>query len=147
MNYYKAIHMHPDGRCPFCHLKKEEIIKEYSHFVVIATRAPYCEDHILIIPKEHDVLLHEMPHPWHIQMFEILDEWNEKFHRFYNDTTFLLRDGKVNGTTWKSQNHLHFHLIPNYDIADAEKLWSSDRKFFNDKEYLELTKRMKEKFL
>ncbi|NOZ44310.1 MAG: HIT domain-containing protein [bacterium] len=116
MNYQEAIQLHPKKWCPFCHIKKDEIIKEYSRFFVIPSRAPYCEDHLLIIPKEHDILLHEMPHERHIQMYKIVDERTEKLHRYHKDVTLMLRDGKVGGTTGKSQNHIHFHLIPDYDI-------------------------------
>lgn len=39
--------------CPFCGLKKEEIIKQKINAVLILSRAPHTKDHLLVIPKKY----------------------------------------------------------------------------------------------
>ncbi len=146
MNYRSYMESHPDWWCPFCHLNKTEIIKEYQHFVVIPTRAPYCEDHLLIIPKEHDILLHDMPLPRHQEMYHIVDDRAEKLHHYHEDVILLLRDGKVWWHTGKSQNHIHFHLLPDYDFWWESDSGSIDRKFFDEDEYMGLVDKIKNKY-
>jgi diadenosine tetraphosphate (Ap4A) HIT family hydrolase len=80
-------------------------------------------------------------------MFKIVDERNEKLHRFHEDITFLLRDGKVGGHTGKSQNHIHFHLIPDFDLAEAETKSDVNREFFEQEEYETLVTMLKKKYL
>jgi len=146
MNYHKAMKNMLAWKCPFCILKPEEIISDYEHFVVIVARAPYCEDHLLLIPKEHDILLREMPHKRHIQMYEIVDERTEKLHKYHEDVTLLLRDWKIEWHTGKSQNHIHFHLIPDYDIWNQSNKINPSRKFFDDDEYIAITNKIRDKY-
>ena len=133
---------------PFLHLEKEELVDETEMFFVIPARAPYVENHLLIIPKRKVYVLRELTNKEKEDMYNLVDKWSRKLHTMHNWVNLLLRDGLIgSGDTeiQKSVNHLHFHLIPDCPI------WSetagSDRKWFDDEEYLELAKGIRIKFL
>ena len=131
---------------PFLHITKYETVDETENFFVIPARAPYVENHLLIIPKKKVYLLKELSTEEQIEMFELLELWDINLHKIHKDVSLLLRDGLVWWNTEKSVNHLHFHLIPDCPIW-AESLNDSSRKFYEDDEYIELVKKIKNKFL
>jgi diadenosine tetraphosphate (Ap4A) HIT family hydrolase len=94
------------------------MIYENEHMYVIPARAPYVQDHLLIIPKRHVVLLQDMNHPETQSLHKMVDVRTKKLHRKHPDVNLLLRDGPENGKLDKSVNHLHFHLIPDCSITE-----------------------------
>lgn len=130
---------------PFLHIKKEEIIEEWINFFIIAARAPYTKNHLLIIPKRKIYILKELTHPELIEMHELIDIWANKLHKKHNSVNLLLRDWLIWWKSNKSINHLHFHLIPDCEIG-AEELSKSNRKFFEDDEYINITQQIKNNF-
>ena len=60
MKYIEALRKFWRDYNPFIHIKPEEIVDESKNFIIIASRAPYAEDHLLIIPKRQVYLLKEL---------------------------------------------------------------------------------------
>jgi hypothetical protein len=80
-------------------------------------------------------------------MFEFLEKWTIKLHKKHKDINLLLRDWLVWWITEKTVNHLHFHLIPDCPIGAEWTLSSPERKWFDDEEYINITKEIKKEFL
>lgn len=83
--------------CPFCSLSKNDIVEERKYFYVILARAPYCEDHLLIIPKRHIILLKEMRWREKREVQKILQERTERLETQHEGVSVLLRNGYRNG--------------------------------------------------
>ena len=146
MQYHEALQTLGKNFDPFLHIKKEEIIDETENFLVVAARAPYIENHLLIIPKKKIYVLKELSHHEQSEMFQLLEDWNLKLHKNHDDVNLLLRDGLVWGNTEKSVNHLHFHLIPDCPIWAEWDLNSEKREWFDDEKYISITTEIRKKF-
>lgn len=148
MKYSQAIKELGKDFDPFLHLEKEELVDETERFFVIPARAPYVENHLLIIPKRKVYVLRELTSEEKEEMYDLVDKWSRKLHTIHNWVNLLLRDGLIGNwatEVQKSVNHLHFHLIPDCPIWGEAA--GSDRKWFDDEEYLELAKEIRLKFL
>ena len=144
MEYWEILqHLRKDHICPFCHETHPHMIHENEHMYIIPARAPYVEDHILIIPKRHVIFLKELTHPELISLHELVDIRTNKLHTKHEAVNLLLRDGLAEWKTKKSINHLHFHLIPDCPIGAEEKSWA-EREFLDDQTYLTITETIKE---
>lgn len=149
MKYSQALKELGKDFDPFLHLEKWEIIEESKYFFVIPARAPYVENHLLVIPKRKVYVLRELTNEERLEMYELLEKWSKLLHTKHTGVNLLLRDwlvGENYGEIWKSINHLHFHLVPDCPIW-AENLSNDDRHFFDDEEYLDLAKNIKQTFL
>lgn len=147
MKYYEALRELWENFDPFVHIKKEEVVDETELFFVIPARAPYVPDHLLIIPKRKVYVLKHMTPDERLEMYELVEKWALKLHKNHKDVNLLLRDGLVWQTSWKSVNHLHFHLIPDCEVT-TEKLFSSgDREFFDDEKYAALSESIRNMYI
>jgi diadenosine tetraphosphate (Ap4A) HIT family hydrolase len=131
---------------PFIHIKKSEIIDESESFFVIAARAPYVQNHLLIIPKRKIYILKDLKNKEQEEMRELIELRTLKLHKLHNSVNLLLRDWLVWEKSWKSVNHLHFHLIPDCPIW-AENLDFQDREWFDDAKYIKVTTEIRRYFL
>ena len=95
MQYHEALQTLEKDFDPFLHIKKEEIIDETDNFLLIAARAPYVKNHLLIVPKKKIYVMKELKHHEQTEMFEFLELWNLKLHKEYENINLLLRDGLV----------------------------------------------------
>ena len=147
MHYHEALQTLWKNFDPFLHIKKLEIVDETENFFVIPARAPYIENHLLIVPKKKVYVLKDLSHEETSEMFELLEKWDIRLHKTHDDVNLLLRDWLIWWHTKKSVNHLHFHLIPDCPIWAEWSLNSEERMWFDDDEYIELAKKIKNKFL
>ena len=150
MKYKQAIKELKKDFDPFLHLEREEIVDETEKFFVIPARAPYVENHLLIIPKRKVYVLRELTNEEKEEMYDLLDKWSKRLHTMHHGVNLLLRDWLV-WDDWdteiqKSVNHLHFHLIPDCPIW-ADTLSTEDREYYSDEEYFNLAKEIRIKFL
>ena len=131
--------------CPFCEMPLAFILEKSEYFFVSMARAPYTENHLLIIPLRHVVLFNDLS-PEEVQdLMQLISKWNQKLHTQHTDVNLLLRDGFLWGSIGKSVDHLHFHLIPDLPIGHEE--WSSeDRQYLDEKEYLQKTQQIRKNF-
>lgn len=150
MKYEEVLNEYWNSFDPFLHIDKKCVVDESDSFFVIPARAPYVEDHLLIIPKRKVYVLRELNNEERLEMYSLLEKWSKKLHTKHSGVNLLLRDWLVwywsGDRFWKSINHLHFHLIPNCAIG-AENLSNWDRIFFSDDEYIKLANSIKNTFL
>lgn len=147
MKYREVIKEFGKDFNPFLHIQKEEIIDESQDFIVIAARAPYAKNHLLIIPKRQVYLLKELNENEKNEMWKLLETWIQRLNKKHKHINLLLRDGLVGWGIWKSVNHLHFHLIPDCQIGSKESLGKDSRKWFSDEEYIQKTEKIKKEFI
>ena len=67
----------------------------FLYMYIIPARAPYVEDHLLIIPRRHVTLLQELTHEELQSLHALIDKWATKLHTKHKDVNLLLRDGLV----------------------------------------------------
>lgn len=147
MKYHEALQTLGKNFDPFLHILEDEIVDKTKYFFVIPARAPYVENHLLVVPKRKVYVLKELEYEEKEEMFQLLENWTTKLHNYHPDVNLLLRDWLVWWNTKKSVNHLHFHLIPDCPIWAENDLNSENRKRYNDQEYAILTEKIKKKFL
>lgn len=100
-------------KCPFCDLKEKYIITEENEIVLTVNLFPYTDYHLLIIPREHILLLSELSTgEWQTirKLASLAGELLEK--EGISGYKFLAREGEQKG---KTLEHLHFHIIPAVD--------------------------------
>lgn len=131
--------------CPFCDMPQDFILEDSDFFFVTLARAPYIEDHLLIIPKRHVVLFNDLERNEVQDLMQLISKWTEKLHKKHPDVNFLLRDGFMGGSIGKSVNHMHFHLIPGMPLAPENAPWT-ERQFMSEKEYLSTLKKIKKTY-
>ena len=131
-------------KCPFCNLKKEEIIRKNKHSFLIYTRSPYTKDHSLVIPKRHIFSINELNTEEKRYVDRLVFYALKKLHKKYKNVTVLFREGNKK-EIGKSIDHLHIHLIPNLRIGPYD-IKLKRREYLDEKEYLKLTKRAKKIF-
>ena len=143
MHYCDALsEMNAHQQCPFCEIDEQFKIYENEYMHLIPARAPYVEDHLLVIPKRHVTLLQELSHEELQSLHALIDKRAKKLHTKHKDVNLLLRDGLVGGASEKSINHLHFHLIPDCPVG-AEERSGTDRPFLEADQYVMLTESLK----
>jgi diadenosine tetraphosphate (Ap4A) HIT family hydrolase len=147
MKYIEALKTYWKDYSPFLHVKPEEIVDESENFIILGARAPYAENHLLIIPKRKVYLLKELNWTEKNEMWQLLGERTTKLRKKHKDINLLLRDWLVGWNTGKSINHLHFHLIPDCSIWLKGVEDPDNRKFFNDEEYIENVEKIRKDFL
>lgn len=145
MRYVDFLAQFPKNHCPFCHVKKAEILEETKYNIVVPTRAPYSWDHLMIIPKKHYVFLDELSDVEYKDLFTLIRKWTKKLHTKYENIGLLLRDAVAGEKSGKSIHHLHFHLIPDCQIGAFGKN-SSNRRCYEDEPYAEVAEELRRKY-
>lgn len=135
-NYLKKLKV-----CPFCHLIEEDIIKQNNSAVLTLSKAPYTQDHLLVIPKKHYLKLESLSKKQKEDIEKLIYYAMKKLHKKYKNVTILYREGNKK-EVGKSINHLHYHLIPNMKIGKHDINWK-ERKIFSECEYIEKIKELK----
>ncbi len=104
------------SNCLFCSIiqKKEaaSIVYEDSLCMAIMDIFPLGEGHVLVLPKQHAVLISELEKSTQAHLFTIssrIVEAQRKAGFGIKGTNFLLNDGKAANQTVP---HVHLHLIP-----------------------------------
>ncbi|MBQ2600196.1 HIT domain-containing protein [bacterium] len=65
-------------------MEKEELVDETEKFFVIPARAPYVENHLLIIPKRKVYVLRELTNDEKEEMYDLIDKRSRKLHSVHN---------------------------------------------------------------
>lgn len=128
--------------CPFCDIPEEFILEKSDFFFVTLARAPYIDDHLLIIPLRHVVLFNDLSREEVQDLMHLVSKWNQQLHQKHTDVNLLLRDGFIGWSIGKSVDHMHFHLIPSLPIGHEEKSWT-ERQFLSENDYLIAIKKIK----
>lgn len=131
--------------CPFCILKKEEIIKKNWAGKVILARAPYEDGHLLVISNRHVSNLSDLKRWEKFGLFKLILWAEEKMKNLHESYSILYREGEKQ-KVGKSIEHLHVHLIPNIRIISS-KNYKDYRKAYDDTKYVEETRAVRQELL
>jgi len=129
--------------CPFCDLEHQYPIEKGKYFYVTAARAPYTQNHLLVISKRHVLHIQDLQQKEEKELWALTDKRTKKLEMVHDACTILLRNGIAGGKISKSIDHLHLHIVPDCEIG---ALHSERRQFFSEKQYLGEIKRIKDKF-
>lgn len=137
MSSYKEI-LNSERPCPFCHEEEQFRIDSNSTCYVIPSRAPYTEDHILICPKSHKKSLDSLSADELSDIRTLLQQWQHILYHKHGEVVLMLREWIPWGTTGKTLEHLHWHIVPQFTIQHGWSQEASDaRKFLSDEEYIQ----------
>lgn len=145
MEYEKALKQFNKTFCPFCNEKPENIIEISNYFYILVSRAPYTQDHIIIVPRRHICLLSDLKNKETKEMFDLIEKRTTLLHKKHKDVNLLLRDWLIWGLSNKSINHLHFHFIPDCPVYSEKN--TEKREFLSDQEYIKQTNMIRNRFL
>lgn len=143
MKYHEYLLNVLKWECPFCKIKKEYLLAKTKYFSIILARAPYADNHILIVPNRHIIRLNEITNDERKNLVPLIENWTKKLEKIHKEITLLLRDWIANGIAGKSIDHLHFHLVP--DCAIYAKSCEKDRKLYSDSTLAKKTQSLKNK--
>jgi len=121
-------------KCPFCHLTKQEILRQNKYAILTFARAPYTNGHLLVVPKKHVLKINKLSKKQKDAVEKLIYYGMKKLHRKYKNVTVLYREGNKK-EVGKSINHVHYHLIPELQIGAQEKIWKN-RKILDEKDYI-----------
>ena len=142
MKYTKYLGLLKD--CPFCILKKEEIIKKNKYAKVILAKAPYHKDHLLVVPNKHALKMSELTDKEKSAVFELVVWAEKKLRKYHGCLSILYREGDKE-RIGKSIDHFHINVIPDEQIGSV-RINNEDRNIFSENTYVSMTKKAKEKF-
>ena len=130
--------------CPFCGIKKEYIIEKWKHFTALLARAPYTQDHIMIVPNRHLIRMSEITQQEWWTLVPLIEKWMKKIESVHGEANLLLRDWVAKWKLWKSIDHLHFHIVPDVPIYSTSSWWN--REIYTDYQLSKETAAFKAKF-
>jgi len=127
--------------CPFCKLKKREIIFENEFGKIILARAPYHKNHILIIPNRHVNKMSELNDKEALELHRLELRGIKFISKLHKNFSILYREGDNAG---KSINHLHINIIPEKTLMVRQSR-IEEREFYSEEEYEKLTSKFRKK--
>ena len=131
--------------CPFCVLKKDEVIRKNRYAILTLARAPYCRDHLIVTPVKHRLTLNSMGVAEKKGVEDLIYWGMRKLHKKYRNVSVLYREGNLD-EVGKSVEHLHYHLIPELQIGAMNGCWKK-RGFFSERVYLGKIVKFRERFV
>lgn len=131
--------------CPFCTLKKEEMIRGNRYAVLTLAQAPYCPDHLIVTCRHHHLRLNLMNAGEKKAVDELIYYGMRKLHSKYKNVTVLYREGNLK-EVGKSVEHLHYHLIPEMKIG-ALGFDGGKRTMIGDLRFKGMIERFRERFV
>ena len=129
--------------CPFCDLKKGEIVRGNKYAVLTLAQAPYCKDHLIVTCRKHHMKLNLMSRAEKEAVDKLICYGMRKLHSKYKNVTVLYREGDLK-EVGKSVEHLHYHLIPEMKVG---VFGLGDREMVGDGRFLGMVKRFKDRFV
>jgi len=131
--------------CPFCNLKKGEIIRGNKFAVLTLAQAPYCKDHLIVTPRHHHMRLNLMSVAEKKAVDDLIYYGMRKLHKRYKNVSVLYREGNLE-EVGKSVVHLHYHLIPEMKVG-ALGYDGSGRRMIGDKVFVRMVERFRGRFV
>jgi len=106
-------------RCPFCEVLPERVVARNSLAIAIRDGFPIAEGHTLVVPREHEAHLFDLPGQTQAALWQLVGEVRNELHLELSPAGFNigLNDGIAAGQTVM---HVHIHVIPRYkgDVED-----------------------------
>jgi diadenosine tetraphosphate (Ap4A) HIT family hydrolase len=105
--------LHPE--CAFCQFQSVQsyLLKETTHFRIVADHAPLVEGHVLIIPKDHYACYGAVPETLDTELTELKLEVQHFFHYYYAEPVYW-----EHGVFRQTVFHAHLHCFPFGAIPD-----------------------------
>jgi len=128
--------------CPFCYLRKEEILKQNKFAILTLAKAPYIKNHLLVVPKKHVLTFGSLKKREKLAMLKMTAYGMKKLKKKEKNINVLYREGDKK-IVRKSINHMHVHIIPNMPIGMQNKKWNK-KQIYSDKEYVKKIREFKE---
>ena len=101
--------------CPFCSIinrqKKAHIVLDSENVVTLLDIDPINEGHVLIIPKQHESSIDQIPTPVLNEVFETAQKIVAALKRAYPSDGYSIMQ---NGGDCCDFGHLHVHVFPRY---------------------------------
>jgi len=120
------------GTCAFCEIisgeKKAVTILETERLIAFLDHRPLFYGHTLLVPKQHLVLLSDLPFDQVPEFFRTA----QRLERAVEDG--LPADGSmilINNVVSQSVPHLHLHVIPR-NKRDGLRFWLGPRRRYDD---------------
>ena len=130
--------------CPFCNLKKQEIIFQNKGAILTLAKAPYTKDHLIVFPKKHYLKFNAMTKQEQKNILELVQKGFKKIHKKYQNISVLYREGDMK-EIGKSIKHLHIHLIPKMQIGSRNIKWK-ERGVYSERKYLKEINKLRKDF-
>lgn len=128
--------------CPFCKDFEKHYLDENELACVFVARAAYRKGHILICPKDHIEYWTNLNVKQRKDLNDLIFKWQKIIEKNFWEYIVFVREWKQNWTTWKTVAHLHWHIVPNFQVLYHEKNFSTSRQhssdnrhYFSDQEY------------
>ncbi len=128
--------------CPFCSIKKNEVLKQNKNAILILAKAPYTKDHLLVVSRKHALKLKDLTKQQKEDIEKLINYGMKLLNKKYNNVTILYREGNKK-QAGKSIDHMHYHLIPKMKIGSININWKK-RKIYSDKDYAKKIKEFKD---
>lgn len=108
-----------DPNCAFCRIitgqAPAHVIYEDHEAIAFLDLFPFTRGHLLVVPKRHVPRLTDLPESEYTGYLGALAKVCRKVERLTSDYNIALNQGAKAGQV---VFHLHFHVIPRYDIAN-----------------------------
>ncbi len=105
--------------CVFCeiaaHRSPAYVLFEDAETMAILDIFPFTRGHFLVIPKQHQERLTELPEDGQVALIRTLDRMLRRVRRLAPDYNVALNAGRAAG---QIVFHVHFHVIPRYGEAN-----------------------------
>ncbi|VVB69732.1 HIT domain protein [uncultured archaeon] len=110
--------------CRFCNLSRDAILLESNGWQVVADLHPSTDGHVLVIPKKHYEVLHEVPKEELTEGMELVKQCQLVLLRGLNAKGTQIRNNYVPFVNENAYvvRHLHLHVIPFYEPQDFKQL-------------------------
>lgn len=93
---------------------------------------------MLVCPYQHGELISDYNDEQLASIMELIFKWERFLYKRHQEVVVFLRQGKVGGKTGKSVHHLHWHIVPHFQIVYGGSQEGSDqRTVYNDTEYMQ----------
>ena len=98
-------------QCFFCSLPKARVLLETEHCLAFFDGFPVTEGHLLVIPKKHCPILHNLPPKELAEVWELVARSRSMLQEKYEPAGFNIgvNEGVAAGQTIL---HAHIHIIP-----------------------------------
>lgn len=106
--------------CPFCKVRKEQILSDNEKFFSIFDVSPVSKGHALVISKKHVLSFFDLDVKDGEFLLDIIQKTKNILDERFRPRGFNIgvNDGKAAG---QSVPHLHVHIIPRYGRERLER--------------------------
>ncbi len=103
----------PNDPCLFCHPRRDEIILETEHALLIKDSFPVSPGHCLVVPRRHIATVFEASEAENQDFYYLIGEAKKHIEKTQSPDGYNLgcNNGEAAG---QSIFHLHMHIIPRY---------------------------------